>query len=102
MQWDDKPLPDLPQEDIPLIYQFAWTEEERQLFKLHDQAKYLRTVLGDASGSAARSCHAGGGCAENLRDPDLIAEAERSKLTISPISGARLRSIIGRSFCLNT
>jgi hypothetical protein len=33
-----------------------------------------------------------------LRDPDLIAEAERSKLTISPISGARLRSIIWKGF----
>jgi ATP sulfurylase len=29
-----------------------------------------------------------------LRDPELLAEAERSKLNINPISGAELRSMI--------
>jgi hypothetical protein len=33
-QWVDEPLTDLPQKNVPLIYQFARNEEERQLFKL--------------------------------------------------------------------
>lgn len=31
---------------------------------------------------------------KTLRNPDLIAEAERSKLNVSPFSGAQLRSMI--------
>jgi hypothetical protein len=32
-QWVDDPLGDLPQKNVPLIYQFARNQEERQLFK---------------------------------------------------------------------
>ena len=32
-QWVDEPLSDLPQKNVPLIYQFARSEEERGLFK---------------------------------------------------------------------
>jgi hypothetical protein len=30
---------------------------------------------------------------KTLRDPDLIAEAEQSKLNVSPVSGGQLRSM---------
>jgi hypothetical protein len=33
-----------------------------------------------------------------LRDPELMAEAERFKLNIGPISGAALRSMILESY----
>jgi hypothetical protein len=37
---------------------------------------------------------------KTLRDPELIAEAERSKLNVSPISGAELRGMILEGRCL--
>lgn len=35
---------------------------------------------------------------KTLRDPELMAEAERFKLNIGPISGAALRSMILESY----
>jgi hypothetical protein len=54
--------------------------------------------------SAAGSCEAHESAFQKtLRDPELIAEAERSKLNISPISGAELHSMILESYrCLKT
>ena len=56
-QWVDEPLTDLPQKNIPLIYQFARNEEERQLFKLGliKPNNYARALC-LATGSTAGSC----------------------------------------------
>ena len=52
-----------------------------------------------ATVSAAGSCEEHEAAFQKtLRDPELIAEAERSTLNIGPISGAELRSIILESY----
>jgi hypothetical protein len=52
-----------------------------------------------ATVSAAGSCEGHEGAFQKtLRDPELIAEAERSKLNISPVSGAELRSMVLESY----
>jgi hypothetical protein len=33
-KWVDEPLTDLPQKNVPLVYQFARNEEEASLFRL--------------------------------------------------------------------
>ena len=76
---------------MPLIYQFARNEEERQLFKLG--------LIKPNNVNAAGSCEGHEAAFQKtLRDPELIAAAQRSKLNISPISGAELRRMILESY----
>jgi hypothetical protein len=95
-QWVDEPLPDLPQKNVPVIYQFARNEEERQLFKLGliKPNNYARPYALPPGVPQDRVKAIVAAFQKTLRDPELIAEAERSKLNISPISGAELRSMI--------
>ena len=95
-QWVDELLPDLPQKNVPLIYQFARTEEERQLFQLGliKPNNYARPYAMPPGVPQDRVQAIQAAFQKTLRDPDLIAEAERSKLNVSPISGAQLRSMI--------
>ena len=52
-----------------------------------------------ATVSAAGSCEGHEAAFQKtLRDPELMAEAERFKLNIGPISGAELRSMILESY----
>jgi tripartite-type tricarboxylate transporter receptor subunit TctC len=95
-QWVDEPLPDLPQKNVPLIYQFARNEDERQLFKLGliKPNNYARPYALPPGVPQDRVKAIEAAFQKTLRDPELIAEAERSKLNVSPISGAELRGMI--------
>ena len=95
-QWVDEPLTDLPQKNVPPIYQFARNDEERQLFKLGliKPNNYARPYALPPGVPQDRVKAIEAAFQKALRDPELLAEAERSKLNINPISGAELRSMI--------
>jgi hypothetical protein len=66
-QWVDEPLTDLPQKNVPLIYQFARNEEERSYSRSADQTQQLRPAFRIATVSAAGSCEGHeGGVSENF------------------------------------
>jgi hypothetical protein len=64
-----------------------------------DQTQQLRLVLCIATVSAAGSCEVHEAAFQKtLGDPELIAEADPSKLNIVPISGAELCRMILESY----
>jgi tripartite-type tricarboxylate transporter receptor subunit TctC len=85
--------PGLP--DVPLVMDFAKSEEQRQIFKLI----FARQVMG-------RPYLAPGGLpkdrAEALRsaftrtmaDPEFLADAEKSQLEITPVTGAEIDTLV--------
>jgi tripartite-type tricarboxylate transporter receptor subunit TctC len=95
-QWVDEPLSDLPQKNVPLIYQFARGEEERGLFKFGviKPNSYARPYVLPPGVPQDRARAMEVAFQKTLGDPELLAEAEKSKLNISPISGAQLRAMI--------
>jgi hypothetical protein len=72
-------LTDLPQKNVPLVYQFARNQEERQLFKLGLIEPRIRAALCVASASAADRVKAiEAAFQKTLRDPEPLTEAEQS------------------------
>jgi len=85
--------PDLP--DVPLIMDFAKSEDQQQIFKLifarqvmgrpylappgvpKDRAEALRTAFTDT-----------------MKDPDFLADAEKSQLEITPVTGAEVEKLV--------
>lgn len=95
-QWLDEPLPDLPVKNVPLIHQFARNEEERQLLRagIIKPNQFSRPYALPPGVPLDRVQALEAAFQKTLRDPELLAEAAKSKLTISPISGERIRSMI--------
>ncbi len=92
----DEPLTDMPQKNIPSIYQFTRNEEERQLFRLGliKPNNYARAYAMPPGVPVDRVRAIEAAYQKTLRDPEFLADAEKSKLTVNPISGAQLRSMI--------
>lgn len=95
-QWVEEPLTDLPQKNIPSIYQFARNEDEKQLFRLGlvKPNSYARPYAVPPGVPADRVRALDAALHKTLRDPDLLAEAEKSRLSLGPIGSAQLRAMI--------
>jgi tripartite-type tricarboxylate transporter receptor subunit TctC len=85
--------PDLP--DLPLVMDLARTDEERQIFRLI----FVRGTLGrpfmappgipaDRAEALRQAFDA------MVKDPAFLAEAKRSRLEITPISGGELQKLV--------
>ena len=95
-QWVEEPLTDLPQKNVPSIYQFARNDEEKQLFRLGlvKPNSYARPYAVPPGVPADRVRALEMALQKTLRDPELLAEAEKSRLSLGPIPGAQLRDMI--------
>ena len=95
-QWVEEPLTDLPQKNVPSIYQFARNDEDKQLFRLGlvKPNSYARPYALPPGVPVDRIRALEGALQKTLRDPELLAEADKSRLSLGPISGAQLRSMI--------
>jgi len=95
-QWVDEPITDMPQKNVPSIYQFARNEDEKQLFRLGliKPNSYARPYALPPGVPPDRVRALEAALLKTLRDPDLIAEADKIKLSLGPIPGAQLRSMI--------
>ena len=93
---ESKPLTDLPQKNVPSIYQFARNDEEKQLFRLGlvKPNSYARPYALPPGVPADRVRALEAALQKTLRDPELLAEADKSRLSLGPISGAQLRGMI--------
>jgi tripartite-type tricarboxylate transporter receptor subunit TctC len=89
--------PDLP--DVPLILDFAKTDEQRQMLRLI----FVRAALGapflappglppERAAQLRRAFDA------TMADPAFLAEARRSSLEIAPVSGADLERLIAEVY----
>ena len=95
-QLTEKAIQDLPQKNIPLIYQFAKDDEQRQLFKFGviDPNMYARPYIVPPGVPADRGRLLEMAFAKTMKDGELLAEARNAKLGIKPISGEQIREMI--------
>ena len=89
--------PDLP--DVPLIMDFAKTDEQRQMLRL----VFVRGALGapflaPPGIPRERAALLRQAFDATMADPALLAEARRSNLEIAPISGADLERLIAEVY----
>jgi tripartite-type tricarboxylate transporter receptor subunit TctC len=95
-QWVEEPLTDLPQKNVPSIYQFTRNNDERQLFRLGliKPNSYARPYAMPPGVPADRVRAFEAAFLKTLKDPEFLAEAEKTRMTVSPISGTELRKMI--------
>jgi tripartite-type tricarboxylate transporter receptor subunit TctC len=81
--------------NVPLVMDFAKTDEQRQIFKLI----FARQVMGrpflappgipQDRAEALRSAFAG-----TMKDPEFLADAEKMELEITPVSGEEIEKLV--------
>ncbi len=100
LQLSDAPHPDLPK--VPLVSNFARTEEDRQLIKLSISGLVSITRLYALSpGTPKQQVQIlRKAFADTMKDKDLLAEAEKAKIDINPVSAEEIEQIASGIFNL--
>jgi tripartite-type tricarboxylate transporter receptor subunit TctC len=96
-----KPFPDLPQ--VPLAISLAKTEEARQLIDLgiHSPSIFARPFVLPPATPKDRMEVLEKAFQETLKDKDFLAEADKSKLDIEPVTRSELEKSVSGIFKLN-
>ena len=85
--------PDLP--DVPLIMDFAKGEDQQQMFKLIFARQVMgRPYLAPPGVPADRADALRKAFMDTMRDPEFLAEAEKSQLEITPVAGAEVEKLV--------
>ena len=89
-----KPMSDLPK--VPLAINYAKTEEARQLIQagIHDAADIARPFVMPPNTPKDRVQIMRQAFLATLKDPAFLAEAEKSKLDVDPVTGEELEKIV--------
>jgi tripartite-type tricarboxylate transporter receptor subunit TctC len=92
--------PDLP--NVPLAMNLAKTDEARQLIEagIHDPSAITRPYSLPPGTPKERVQLLRKAFMDTLRDPEFVAEAEKSKLDIDPVPGDAMERIIAGLFTL--
>jgi tripartite-type tricarboxylate transporter receptor subunit TctC len=99
LQLDLKKSPDLPH--VPLVLDLAHNDEERAVFELLMGMKALGRPYFVAPGvpedrvDALRTAFM-----QTMRDPDFVAEAQKSLGSIDPVSGVDMQQIVAHVYSL--
>jgi tripartite-type tricarboxylate transporter receptor subunit TctC len=85
--------PDLP--DVPLIMDFAKTEEQKQILRL----VFARQVMGRPFTAppgvpADRVAILRKAFMDTMKDPEFMAEAEKGQIEITPVSGEAIQKLV--------
>jgi hypothetical protein len=80
----------LPQKNVPSIYQYARNDEERQMLKLGLVKPYAMPP--GVPLDRVRAIQAA--FLKSLKDPEFVAGAEKTRMTVSPIAGTDLHKMI--------
>ena len=83
---------------VPLAINFAKTDEARQLFQVgvHDNSAASRPFMLSPGTPKDRVQILRNAFTATMRDPAFLADAEKSNLDISPLSGEELEKIVHR------
>jgi tripartite-type tricarboxylate transporter receptor subunit TctC len=88
-----KKHPDLP--NVPLVMDFAKTDQQAQIFKLVFARQPMgRPFLAPPAVPADRVAALRKAFMETLRDREFLAESEKMKLEINPVSGDEVQKIV--------
>ena len=93
-----KPLPDLPK--VPLAISYAKTDEARQLIEvgIHSPGAFARPFVLTPGTPKERVDALRKAFQETLKDKEFLAEMEKAKLGLNPISGDELEGIVAGIF----
>lgn len=96
-----KPHPDLPK--VPLAINYAKTDEGRQLIQVgvHDAADIARPFVMPPRTPKEHVRTMREAFTRTLKDPVFLAEAEKSKLEVDPVTGEELEKIVAGLFKIN-
>ena len=96
-----KPLADLPK--VPLAISYAKSADARQLIEvgIHDAADIARPFVMPPGTPKERVQIIRQAFLATLKDPAFVAEAEKSKLDIDPVSGEALEKIVAAIYKMN-
>lgn len=102
LQVTTKKNPELP--NVPLAIDFAKTEEARQLLKyaVHDIAIIQRLFFLPPGTPKDRIRLLRKSFLDTFKDPEYIAESNKTSLTISPVSGEEIEEIVSGLFKLDS
>jgi tripartite-type tricarboxylate transporter receptor subunit TctC len=101
VQATPRPHPELAK--VPLAINFAKTQESRRLIEvgIHDMSAIFRPYALPPGVPKDRLQALRHAFAETLKDPEFLAAAEKSRLSIDPVGGEELRKIVAGLFELS-
>jgi tripartite-type tricarboxylate transporter receptor subunit TctC len=96
-----KPHPEL--RNVPLAISYAKSDEARQLIQvgIQDPSDYYRPYVAPPGTPKERVQILRKAFQETLHDPELLAEAKKSKLDIEPVTAEELEKSVARLFKLS-
>ena len=86
----------MPQKNVPSIYQFTRNTEEHEMLKLGlvKPNSYARPYAMPPGVPRDRVRVIEAAFLKTLKDPEFVAEAEKTRMTLNPSPGATLHSMI--------
>ncbi len=100
-QEDLKGHPEMNRRGVPLTISFAKTEEDRQVMEMiYSQNLFGRPYLVPPGVPSERVAVLRAALAAMLKDPALLAEADKSGLDIGPMGGEELQALVARLYAL--
>ncbi|MDI7259453.1 MAG: tripartite tricarboxylate transporter substrate-binding protein [Thermodesulfobacteriota bacterium] len=101
LQGASKPFPDLP--NVPLAINFAKTEEARQLIEvgIHHAGVFARPFVLPPGTPKERVKILAKAFQETLRDKEFIADVEKTRLDIDPLTDEELEKAVNSIFMLS-
>jgi tripartite-type tricarboxylate transporter receptor subunit TctC len=102
-QVGDQPIAALPVKNVPTIAQIAKSEEAQQLLRFGAWApNQFAKVYSVAPGTAAdRAAALEAALSKTFADKEFLAEAEKGKLDIDPVSAAQVHKMVNDFFGLS-
>ena len=103
VQEHDKGNPDINKMGVPLAVDFATSPENRRIMELvYSSETFGRPYLLAPDVPADRVAALRKAFMETMKDPELLAEAQRIGLAIDPISGEDLQALAAKIFATPT
>jgi tripartite-type tricarboxylate transporter receptor subunit TctC len=85
--------PDLP--NVPLIMDFAKTEEQKRILRLIFARQVMgRPYVGPPGIPADRLAALRKAFMDTMKDPEFVAEAEKSQFEITPVTGEQVQKLV--------
>lgn len=102
LQTVPKPFPDLP--GVPLAIDLARTQEARQLIEagIHYPSKITKPLVLPPGTPGERGQNLRKALQETLKDKEFLAETEKAKLGLNPVTGDDLKQTIDGIFKLDS
>lgn len=96
-----KPHPELP--NVPLATKYAKNEEARQLIQvgIEEPSDYYRPYVLPPGTPKERVATLRRAFQDTLKDPEFLADAEKAKLDIEPITGEEMEKLVAKLFKLS-